>query len=69
MRRPSHDGVTLISSLRDNPDEEAIENAEGLEDGASQRQESGPVVDLRDDLDDYTVVSRRSSKTSTPRPS
>jgi len=25
-------------------------------DGASQRQEAGPVVDLRDDLDGYTVV-------------
>ena len=25
-------------------------------DGARQRQEAGPVVDLREDLDDYTVT-------------
>lgn len=38
-------------------------------DSAPQRQEAGPVVDLRDELDGYTVLSRRSSKTSTRRPS
>jgi hypothetical protein len=27
-------------------------------DGAPQRQEAGPVVDLRDDLDGYTVTFR-----------
>src|SRR5215207_9698997 len=37
------------------PDEGGMEMPKVSSDSASQRQEAGPVVDLRDDLDGYTV--------------
>src|SRR5215216_1876912 len=37
------------------PDEGGVEMPKVSSDSASQRQETGPVVDLRDDLDGYTV--------------
>jgi hypothetical protein len=54
--RPSHDGVTSRHlACATTQTKEAIEMPKVSRDSAPQRQDAGPVVDLRDELDGYTV--------------